>query len=229
MLIDKRNDARIIKLMVLSVKRIISFFVIVLPVLLPVDGFAQSGLKKCPSDQSLHFHNCFGTYKHVDIGRYVGEFQDNKYNGRGTYLFEDGRKYVGEFRDNQYNGFGTYTSADGDKYVGRWRDNEYNGYGTYTFADGREYVGEFRDSEYNGQGTYTFLDGQKFVGEFRNNNYNGQGTLYAADGAIKERGIYKDNVLVKSNSVEPTISLLEKNPGFKPGPVQQTPEKSALR
>ncbi|MCP4183149.1 MAG: hypothetical protein GY761_07495 [Hyphomicrobiales bacterium] len=93
-------------------------------------------------------------------------------------------------------------SADGGKYVGRWRDNEYNGHGTYTFVDGREYAGEFR-----------------------NNKYNRRWTLYAADGAIKGRGIHNNNTLVKLNSVEPTISILEKNTGFKPGPVQQIPEK----
>src|SRR6516225_8483883 len=81
----------------------------------------------------------------------------------GTYTFPDGRKYVGEYRDNKRNGKGTYTWPDG-KYVGEYRDGKENGRGTLTLPDGRKYVGEFRDSLENGKGTYTWPDGRKYVG-----------------------------------------------------------------
>ena len=218
--------------MLLAVNRVNSYFFIVLAmqlVLLPSEGFTQSRLKNCPTNQSLHYDDCFGTYKHENIGKYVGEFQNNQYNGQGTYFFDDGRKYVGEFRGNEYNGHGTYTHVDGGNYVGEFRDNQYNGQGTYSFVDGRQYVGEFRDNEYNGHGTYTYVDGGKYVGEFRDNKYNGQGTLFAANGTIRQRGIFENNAFMKANSIEQTIPLLEPNSKYKPGPAQQLPEKSELR
>lgn len=64
-------------------------------------------------------------------------------------------------------------------------------------------MGEFKDGQSSGQGTYKFKDGRKYVGEFRNDNYNGQGIFYSANGSIKESGIYKDNVLVTSQYIDP--------------------------
>jgi len=36
----------------------------------------------CPADQSLHFHNCFGTYTFSDGQKYVGEWKDGKLHGQ---------------------------------------------------------------------------------------------------------------------------------------------------
>jgi hypothetical protein len=67
------------KLMLLSAKRVISFFFIALAVLLvlqPVDGFAQSRLKKCPSyyNSSGFNYTCFGRLTDYNGVKYEGYF-----------------------------------------------------------------------------------------------------------------------------------------------------------
>ena len=132
---------------------------------------AESALPDCPTDQSLSFHNCFGTYTFSDGNKYVGEWKDDKQNGQGTYTFLDGEKYVGEWKDDKKDGQGTYTFLDGGKYVGEYKDDKKDGQGTYTFLDGEKYVGEWKDNKSNGQGTYTFSPGYKWKGYFMNDEY----------------------------------------------------------
>ena len=105
-------------------------------------------LPDCPSDYSVRWHNCFGSFP-----------------------FEWGDKYVGEFKDFKLHGQGTYTYADGSKYVGEFKDDKLHGQGTYTYADGKKYVGEFKDDKLHGQGTFIFVDGKRLVGHFMNGQY----------------------------------------------------------
>ena len=56
--------------------------------------------------------------------KYVGEFKDDKPNGKGTYTWSDGRKYEGEFKDGIKHGQGTWTSIKGYKFIGEWRENK---------------------------------------------------------------------------------------------------------
>ena len=42
-------------------------------------------LPDCPSDISVRWDNCFGTYTFPNGEKYVGEFKDNKNHGKGTY------------------------------------------------------------------------------------------------------------------------------------------------
>ena len=77
-----------------------------------------------PSDISVTWHNCFGTFA-VDGSKYVGEWKEGKWDGQGTYTFADGRKYVGEFKENKYHGQGTYTYADGRVARGYYMNGEY--------------------------------------------------------------------------------------------------------
>ena len=44
---------------------------------------------------------------------YVGEFRNNKKNGKGVYTFSNGEKYKGQFKDNQRNGKGILEYIDG--------------------------------------------------------------------------------------------------------------------
>ena len=45
-------------------------------------------------------------------------------SGKGTYTFDNGEKYVGDFKNNKFNGKGTY-SKNGKVYTGTWKDNQY--------------------------------------------------------------------------------------------------------
>ncbi len=104
-------------------------------------------LPNCPSDTSVRWDDCFGTYTE-NIGTYVGEWKDDKYHGQGTYTVANGDKYVGEFKDGKYHGQGTYTFSDGTTYVGEYKDNKYHGQGTYTYPDGERRVGYFMNDQY---------------------------------------------------------------------------------
>ena len=110
---------------------------------------------------------------------------------------------MGEWKNGTFNGQGTLTWAVGDKYVGEWKDGKKHGQGTFTWANGNKYVGEFKDNKNHGQGTYTWANGEKYMGEFKDHKFNGQGITYSANGTIAESGIYKDDVLVTSQFIDP--------------------------
>ena len=81
-------------------------------------------LPNCPSDTSVRWDDCFGTYTE-NIGTYVGEWKDDKYHGQGTYTVANGDKYVGEFKDGKYHGQGTYTYPNGERRVGYFMNDQY--------------------------------------------------------------------------------------------------------
>jgi hypothetical protein len=112
-------------------------------------GVSASDLPDCPTDGGVRWHNCFGTFT-VDLGKYVGEWKDDKFDGQGTATFADGGKYVGEWKDNKFDGQGTATFADGNKYVGEWKDDKMNGKGTYTSTDRTIREGIWEDGEFLG-------------------------------------------------------------------------------
>ena len=76
-------------------KRIIAFL------LLSLAGSAYA-LPNCPSDESVRWHNCFGTLTFASGDKYVGEYKDDKYHGYGTYTFADGSKYKGYYMNDEY-------------------------------------------------------------------------------------------------------------------------------
>ena len=136
-------------------------------------------LPNCPSDTSIRWDNCFGTYTYASGNKYVGEWKDDKMHGQGTYTYANGDQYVGAFKDDKMHGQGTYTWGSGpnyqDVYVGEFKDNKKHGQGTYTWGSGPNYqdvyVGGFKDDMYHGQGTYTWADGDQEVGFYFNDQY----------------------------------------------------------
>tara|TARA_B100002019_G_C21219570_1_gene573941 strand:- start:767 stop:1291 length:525 start_codon:yes stop_codon:yes gene_type:complete len=128
-------------------------------------------LPNCPSDTSIRWDNCFGTYTWAEGDQYVGEWKDDKRHGQGTYTWADGDQYVGEYKDGKKHGQGTYTLANGNHYVGAFKDDKRHGQGTFTWADGDQYVGAWKDNKKHGQGTYTWADGGQEVGFYYNSQY----------------------------------------------------------
>ena len=82
-------------------------------------------LPNCPSDQSVRWHNCFGTYTYPDGEKYVGEWKDDKMYGQGTYAFASGDKYVGEYKEDKRHGQGTYTFVGGRKETGYFMNGDF--------------------------------------------------------------------------------------------------------
>lgn len=89
----------------------------ILSLLLPLTATGQSALPPCPTDVSVRWHQCFGTFADKSE-RYVGEFRNDRYHGQGTYYFSSGATYAGEFRDGLRHGRGAYTFANGVRFVG---------------------------------------------------------------------------------------------------------------
>ena len=142
---------------------------------------AKVDLPTCPSHKHVVWTNC-----------------------RGAITSGDGEKYVGEFKYDMKNGQGTSTWPNGEKYVGKYEDHSRNGQGTYTWPNGAKYVGEFRNNMPT-RGTYTWPSGEKYVGEFKDGKFWGEGTLYAADGSIKQSGIWAAGDLVKRSSASKSV------------------------
>jgi len=93
-------------------------------------------LPDCPSDTSVRWDNCFGTFTYANGDKYVGEWKDDKRHGQGTYTWPNQGQHVGEYKDGNRHGQGTHTFPDGDQYVGEYKDGMWHGRGTYTFTDG---------------------------------------------------------------------------------------------
>lgn len=164
-----------------------------------------SNLPPCPRDQTVRYHNCFGTFKTPEGHSYVGDFKDDKYHGKGTFTFPSGDKYVGEFKDGKRSGQGTYSylasnEYKGAEYVGEFKDDKKHGQGTYFYADGGNYTGGFKDDKRHGLGSYIAPDGTKFYGEYRDNLANGQGIVTNADGGGYQ-GIWESNNFIREAKV----------------------------
>ena len=146
-------------------------------------GFAESTLSKCKGTIMSKEKNCYGSFEFSNGDTYTGEVQNGKSNGQGTYIFKEyGSKHVGEFKDNRPNGKVTSTYLNGDIYVGEQKDGLYHGKGTFTWASGNKYVGEWKDGKRHGLGTSTFPNGAKFTGNFIENQPNGIGTYVSLEG-----------------------------------------------
>ncbi|MBT6855937.1 MAG: hypothetical protein HOA09_10280, partial [Nitrospina sp.] len=56
-----------------------------------------------------------------DGGKYEGQIENGKPNGRGSLIYRNGTRYEGEFKEGRWNGEGTFTFPDGEKWVGEFR------------------------------------------------------------------------------------------------------------
>ena len=129
-----------------------------------------SDLPPCPKDQTQTYHNCFGASTYVSGGKYVGEYEDDKFNGKGIYIWTDGKKYVGEWKDGKRNGKGAITNPYGGSYEGEWKDGKFHG-----------------------QGIFTYEDGSKDVGRWAYDRLNGYAIQYDANGNIFREGVFEND------------------------------------
>ena len=56
-------------------------------------------------------------------GKYEGEIENDRPNGKGTLIYRNGTRYVGEYTDGAWNGMGTFYFPDGEKWVGEFRED----------------------------------------------------------------------------------------------------------
>ena len=200
-------------------------------VLTPTTGAPVSGeaLLPCPIDVNVRWDNCYGALTLGDGRRVVGDWHDDKLNGRALYVWPDGRVYLGEFVNDQRQGRGTLYGPTGTvENAGQWENDRFvragggavppcppdpnvrwdGCFSRVTMQDGARYTGEWRGDAVAGVGMYTYPDGQTYLGEFAANQRHGRGTLYTADGRVTSAGRWQNDVLVDSVALPPTTPSL---------------------
>jgi hypothetical protein len=52
----------------------------------------------------------------IIIGPLLGQYKNNKRNGKGTYRYSNGNTYIGDWVDDKMTGQGSFTWHNGDRY-----------------------------------------------------------------------------------------------------------------
>lgn len=120
-------------------------------------------------------------------GQYLGEWHDNKFEGKGTFELANGNRYVGAFKDGKRNGVGTlWVKRDGKKlrkqYAGQWLNDVQHGRGVYHYPNGDSYNGEWKNGVRHGVGIMMYTSGDVYEGEWFNDRRHGFGVLDYAKG-----------------------------------------------
>ena len=135
---------------------------------------------------SIFFKNKIQTKYYNDGGKYVGEFANNKRNGKGKYYFPNGAIYDGNWHEGKQHGYGIYYGANGSTYDGEWFNGKSQGYGICHYADGTEYDGEWVSGVREGNGIAKYKNGTSYDGEWFNDKQSGYGTMKYNDGTLYE-------------------------------------------
>lgn len=135
------------------------------------------------------------------VGTYEGRVERGLAQGKGTFTFLDGSKYIGDFKDNKMEGKGRMTNANGVIYDGGFERGRPNGQGTVIFPDGRKYVGEIVENHIHGKGAMTYPDGSKYEGEFQMDKKYGKGVMTYPDGR-KEEGEFKEDRFIGAGGTD---------------------------
>ncbi|KAK8805371.1 hypothetical protein WA158_002027 [Blastocystis sp. Blastoise] len=122
---------------------------------------------------------------------YIGDYKDDKKNGKGKYIYSDGDYYDGDWIDDLENGRGRYVYNDGDEYDGDWKEGNMDGYGIYKSEDGI-YEGEWKEDEMNGKGIFKYKNGEVYSGYYKQGKKEGKGK-YVYNNKDCYEGYFKDD------------------------------------
>jgi len=151
----------------------------------------------------------YGTFTWGDGTKYVGNFVNDKRNGKGQIYYNDGTIYDGNWVDDIKSGFGKITWKD-KSYQGNWENDKRNGKGRaqYNANHARfpncSFDGIWKD-DYWVEGTLVYADGSKYKGAFQNLNKEGRGILYDSNGKVLKSGIWANDELIQSDATEPVV------------------------
>lgn len=161
----------------------------------------------------------YGILYYPDGSEYKGNFLNGEFDGYGTLRDEhDNITYEGYFKDGMYNGKGTYVYSN-DTYKGNFQDGKFDGYGTLHYKNGDTYEGNFVNGMRNGDGILRYKNGDTYTGDWKDGKRHGYGTLYCPDGKIKYKGLFDENrVLITKtvnkqknpNTIMPTLLIASK-------------------
>ncbi len=97
------------------------------------------------------------------------------------------RKYIGSFENGKFNGQGKLTYSNGDTYEGEFKDNKKHGKGTLLLDSvGESYRGQFEDDMISGEGELSYPGGDRYQGQFQQNKKHGRGRYFRAVGVELE-------------------------------------------
>ena len=129
-----------------------------------------------------------------DFNIYIGNFQNDEFNGTGLFINEQGNYYFGEWKNNKCSGNGSIIIKGQLNYEGQFKNGKKEGYGEEKYQDGEIYKGQFSDGQKNGKGVYFFSEGTKYEGNFKNSKFEGYGEISCVNGN-KIKGEFRNGKL----------------------------------
>ena len=140
--------------------------------------------------------NGFGIFLDSQGNKYIGQWENDKFNGKGRILSVNGDYYEGDFNKGLIEGTGTfYSKKESYEYYGNFKKNKFHGEGKITYEKSNiTYEGEFQNGYKKGFGTMIFADNSYYEGYFENNNFNGKGKFFFNDGR-SYTGDWKKNAI----------------------------------
>lgn len=108
---------------------------------------------------------------------YIGNYANNKRNGKGKLIFSDQSVYEGNFKDGDFEGEGTFKCR---KYIykGHFSGGKKNGKGYLKdLIKNIEYNGEFKNDLQDGYGIEKYIDGSIYEGYFKKGLKDGNGKM----------------------------------------------------
>ena len=125
---------------------------------------------------------------------YIGQWKNDKINGKGKLTNPIGDYYEGDFINDNAEGYGSYIHKEGSSYFGMWKNNRQEGQGKEIWPDKTEYEGDYKNGEKNGKGKLKLNDGSYYIGDFFHNQIHGKGKYYWFD-KKKYEGDWKNNMM----------------------------------
>lgn len=146
----------------------------------------KSHRKQVPSSEGAYTGNLyFNRLKAAAHEEYIldniGYHLEDLGNGRVRCQYDDGSLYIGEWKNNKKNGKGIFYSADGDTIDGTFVNGKAEGKIVVRAKQGYLFNGQFRNGKNNGYGVLHFGD-QKYEGNWENGMRSGYGVLTSKAG-----------------------------------------------
>jgi hypothetical protein len=116
------------------------------------------------------------------VQQYLGEWKDNKWEGKGTLEKADGSRYVGTWVAGKRHGTGTLWNRNKDGslrkvYTGQWANDLQQGRGVYNYPSGDTYNGDWKSGLRHGVGILQEKDRSVYEGEWFADKPHGFGVL----------------------------------------------------
>jgi hypothetical protein len=125
---------------------------------------------------------------------YLGQWFQQKRNGRGQLIYPDGSVYEGYWLNDKREGFGRFVDVSGDVYEGEWKDDNVNGKGKYVLQNGAYFFGDWLDNKQHGRGKEKWPSGEVYEGEYKHGAKDGKGVFKNSDGSYYEGDFHEGKI-----------------------------------